>query len=83
MPSQKPTTTPMHCASQSEPEGLPDNKSTDICFDLEQKYLGASAHVPSDKYFRMLYAGMTKAEAAIYEKEKMRRLRESHGLSAL
>lgn len=60
--------------------GLP---SDDICAALEKKYLGSCAHVPYDKYFRMLYAGMTKKEASMYTKEKLRRLNESHGLSAL
>ena len=57
--------------------------SDDICKVLEENYLGECAHIPYDKYFHMLYAGMTKKEASMYTKEKLRRLNESHGLNAL
>lgn len=55
----------------------------DICKVLEEKYLGECAHIPYDKYFHMLYAGMTMEEAKAYTKEKLRRLHDSHGMSAL
>ena len=48
---------------------------------LETKYLGEETrHIEKDKYFRMLYNGMTETEAKNYTKAKMMLMRRYHGI---